>query len=749
MRWLLAVLLLLTPSADAFISHGGGSFGDPTTPFLAGSSDGYQAWIRAGMRMIPFTASITTGGTMTVTISPSQALGPSEVVTWAGGTTTITAFGTGTGGTGTYTVSPAPGATVASQAMTASGIPNRTTIYATLTANGTDDTSQINTALAACPAGEVVLLNTGVFKISGNGITETASGCTLRGSGPGSQTNTGINAVEPTTNNYSESCSVQSPGTTSSVYCTDATATQLIKIDRNTNLNYGVIYAYPSGDNVWSTVYTLASDAVLGAYSVTLTTTPSLSAGDMVFVDELTTSDPNVIWGPSFGGSFDNRGYGARRVNSSLASVFEVASVSGNTVTFDTPITYPFHTAYTAQLAKYPNPWIHGFGVENLFVWGGMGGNGQGNISFAQCAYCWIKNVEATWSVGSDIDLTATFNNVVRDSFVHETPTADPGGNGYLSSINGGASENLFENNIFWYGNKEIAIRNAGGGNVVAYNYMDDSFGSTYPDQPEAGVNSGHLTTTSMTLLEGNYSQNFKGDTYWGNSIFITAFRNWLSSKRAGHAPLGTYTYTDVNCTHHYGDWAGHDGQVAVSVQAYSFNQNFVGNVLGESGMALSGESSCSISAGDFATQITTTSQYNSTGPGNGNSNIVMWLIGAYQASVNTTGTFTFSDCPGQGAVSGNNWTFDNCTINTMTRTANWDWINSAELSYSYGSTSTTANPTAAVPASFYLSGRPAFWPSDTGTNPWPWVDPTTGTTYTLPAMYCFQHNEMPTCALP
>ena len=35
-----------------------------------------------------------------------------------------------------------------------------------------------------------------------------------------------------------------------------------------------------------------------------------------------------------------------------------------------------------------------------------------------------------------------------------------------------------------------------------------------------------------------------------------------------------------------------------------------------------------------------------------------------------------------------------------------------------------------AIPNSMYLTSKPAFF----GSNPWPWVDPTTGTTYTLPA---------------
>jgi len=69
---------------------------------------------------------------------------------------------------------------------------------------------------------------------------------------------------------------------------------------------------------------------------------------------------------------------------------------------------------------------------------------------------------------------------------MHETPDPNPGGAGYQSGMSYAASDNLFENNIMWYGNKEIVMRATGGGNVVAYNYMDDSFGSTYPMWPEA-----------------------------------------------------------------------------------------------------------------------------------------------------------------------------------------------------------------------------------------------------------------------
>src|SRR5262249_8161654 len=154
----------------------------------------------------------------------------------------------------------------------------------------------------------------------------------------------------------------------------------------------------------------------------------------------------------------------------------------------------------------------------------------------------WVKNVEAYWSTGTNVGFYSTYRSELRDSYMHETPDPNPGGAGYQSGLNGGAADNLFENNIMWDGNKEIVMRATGRGNAHVYNYMDDSFGSTYPMWPEAGLNAGHYTTPHMELLEGNYSQNYKGDSFWGNSIDITVFRNWLSGLRAAAPPLNTYT---------------------------------------------------------------------------------------------------------------------------------------------------------------------------------------------------------------
>ena len=688
---------------------------DPASGLLAAASDGYANWSTAGLNAIPLTGSIS-GTMLTVTSSHSGALGPGQKLSGTGvaSGTQITAFGTGTGNTGTYTINNSQ--TVASEAMTASGIPNRTAIYRTLSPSGGDDTSAIQTALNNCPASEVVLLTTGVFRISGQIVIRNTS-CTLRGSGPGQQLNTGLNKV--TAGGTVRSCASGSRLVTISngSYCIDSTATQLIATNGGT-----AIAVYASNTVFGAAAYNLSADAVQGAYNVTLTTAPSpaINPGDMVELIEDAQNDPSVWYNAANFNSNPGSQYWQACPNGNgnlpyrhVCQMAEVASVNGATVTLDTPITYPFHTAYAAQLLTNTGTPLHGAGIENLFFWGG-------EILVGDTAYCWVTNVEGAWN--GVVNFTETFRNVLRDSFIHEVSNPTPGGAGYLLNVMVGASENLIENNIIWYGNKVDVMMNSGGGNVLGYNYTDDSFGATYPDSPEAGLNAGHRLASHLELMEGNYSPNFEADSFWGSSPYITVFRNWFSGVRAAHAPLNTYTIPNGGCTEYYGDFNG-GARAPIQIQGFSHYNSFVGNVLGVNGQVLLNEQShpggCDGPQHAFLEFVVTQTQYNAAVAAN---DVPMWEIGPYE--------------------SGGTWLFDNTAINTITRTANWDWMTSAEHCYGLGGTTDLGCSGVTVPNSFYLTSKPAFF----GSYQWPWVDPTTGTTYTLPAKYCFENNKMPTC---
>ena len=123
--------------------------GDPTVGLLPPASDGYAAWSTAGLNAIPLTG---------------FDLGDDVDRHWHA------VLGVGPG-----------------QTICGPGIASGTQI----SPKGTDDTSALNTALNDCPPGEVVLLTTGVFRISSGGIQFQTNSCTLRGSGPSAHRNRG------------------------------------------------------------------------------------------------------------------------------------------------------------------------------------------------------------------------------------------------------------------------------------------------------------------------------------------------------------------------------------------------------------------------------------------------------------------------------------------------------------------------------------------------------------------------------
>jgi len=557
------------------------------------------------------------------------------------------------------------------------GIPNRTTIYQTLSPRGgsLDDTAAIQRALDTCPRDQVVKLGPGTFQINGGGLGFRRSDCTLRGSGTG-ELGSGNGG------------------------------TRLIKADRDTNRSFAVLYV---GNNAaeFSSSINLVADAVKGTDSLTLVSSPRIAVGEIVLIDQVTDNDPRVWWGPQHnppgGGS---RRWFARQ-DRSLAQMMEVTAVNGNTITFSTPFHITFKTEYTAQLSRYANPVLHRVGIEDLYVYGGMGGDGHGNVAVALCAYCWVRNIEAHWSVGTSIGFYGTFRSVLRDSYIHETPDPNPGGGGYLVGLNWGASDNLVENNVTWYGNKNIVMRATGGGNVIAYNYMDDAFGSYYPSLPEAGLSAGHYTTPHMELLEGNYSHNYKGDSFWGNSIYITVFRNHLSSIRAARPPLdtykhGIYPYMDLQ------------GRTAVDIQAHSDCTNLVGNVLGFQGQSL-----LRYNQGGYSYAQNAWS-YEQLGGFPRDGEVTMWSIGSQQAG---------------------GWTWVPATYQTQLREGNWDWVTRSQRWHGIGGAVGSGAPRV-IPDSLYLTAKPAFF----GSNPWPWVNPSNGGVSTLPAKACLEQGRMPTC---
>ena len=560
------------------------------------------------------------------------------------------------------------------------GIPHRTTIYKTLSPLGgtQDDDPQIQAAIDACPDGQVVQLTAGVFRINGGSgwriLMFNRNNITLRGVGPGQALAKGNGGV----------------------FVEDPTATQLIKVNAQNTSPIILINVYNAYQNNVSVNLTVT--APRGAYSVTVANVSGFKVGMNVLIDQNTNNHPDVFWGTQS----DGPGGGSRRwytrQDRSLGQIVEITAITGNVLTFATPLHCTFATTYIAQVTRFnpDSPTITGVGIEDLYIYGICGGPGQ--ISMHNAAYCWVKHCDLHWFRGSNINMSSCYRCEIRDSFMHEALDPNPGGAAYILDMNTYTSDCLIENNIMWYANKNIVVRPGGGGNVIAYNYMDDALGANYPHLPESALNVEHMTTSHMELCEGNYAPNYACGSGFGNTIDITLFRNHLSALRAASPPLNTFVnggtpYCDIGMP-----------RFAASVAGRNWRQNFVGNVLGKQDQKLISIRTPTYSASQTSWVYEQLDRLAPAGQ------VPMWYMGAVQS---------------------NPWTFEANTYQTILREGNWDWFTKRQRWHGIGGRGSTDTSTPKpIPNSLYLSSKPAFF----GNNPWPWVDPSTGITSVLPA---------------
>ena len=199
-------------------------------------------------------------------------------------------------------------------------------------------------------------------------------------------------------------------------------------------------------------------------------------------------------------------------------------------------------------------------GIEDLYLYGGEGGDGGGGIRLWNCWHCWVDHVEASYS-GIPINIDSSFRAEVRDSYIHDSQGGlTTAAASYGISLSRYTSHSLLENNVVIHFNKVMVMRAAGGGNVVGYNYMDNG-ADRGGGWVENNLNSSHMTTPHYALFEGNESANFDQDDRWGNSAYITVFRNHLIGQLR--------------------DFPNSGPKRAAGVTQWHWWQSFVGNVLG------------------------------------------------------------------------------------------------------------------------------------------------------------------------
>jgi len=552
------------------------------------------------------------------------------------------------------------------------GIPGRTTVFRTLNPSGGDDSAAIQAAINACPAGQIVQLSTGTFTV--NTLLLINKGITLRGAGPGLTILQKTNGAVLGDYNPPDSQPLVIIGPTRWEHPDDSTS-------RN-----------------------LTVDASKGTSSVTLDNSAGFAAGQIVLLDELS----GASWQP------DRQGTGQVYASSDYRVVWKLHNPAGAA---DDPLTTitptPGHpettggdattwfsrpdrpTAEVKEIANvagnvvtFSTPLHIDYRVSRVaqltryfdvaVSYAGVEsltvtGGSNGAIIFEHAAYSWAKDVEVTLWLGHGVQISSSFRCVVRDSYIHQGVWCVPGGGGYAMALEGASSEILIENNIIVKANKVMVANNGGAGSVYGYNYADDGFISGTPGWVECGLNASHFVGPHHVLFEGNYGFNFDSDYTHGNAVYHTVFRNWLRGIRRPFTDLADGSTID--------DVANDAGpQRCVGSMGYSNWMTFVGNVLGAQGQMSGWVYEGSSILG---------------GP-------AVWRLGWNDVE-------PYSPDPG--------------VLATAVRDGNWDWLRAQQ----------TWHNSASVPVqnSLYLAAKPAFFGSLT----WPWVDPSSGATYTLPAM--------------
>jgi len=569
---------------------------------------------------------------------------------------------------------------------------------------GSDDSVAVNSLIDSCAPGTIVQLAAGTFKMGRGHYVGITKGIVLRGAGAGKTI-----IVNPL-----NTFTTKSAGNGSAV---DATPIILVGPGRWVSSDGN---ARCNGVTPYQTAYMqlLSANAPKGSSSVAVADGSIFAAGQMVLLDETSGAgwQPDIagnstsVWGspdyavqwqvhkpgisgddpletgviPSIANNFSGTGNGRdaacwfSRQDRPQNEIKQIASVRGNVITFTSPLTKGYRTGRHAELTTYTgaNAPVDKAGVEDLTMQGG----GDGALRFESTMYSWAKNIECTIWYGECIAIDNSFRDELVDSYIHDAAWAEPGGAGYAISLAAGSSEILIENNIVLKANKMMVSRSSGAGSVVAYNYMDDGYIATSEGWIEIGLNASHMVGSHMVLFEGNQSFNMDSDDTHGNSTYIVYFRNLATTVRSTFK--SDYTGDTIDDANNIP--RGNSGpKRAAGAMTYSYWMTYVGNVLGQPGLTTA--------ANDYVDSASAPGVW---GP-------AVWLMGWNDLSP---------------------YTADPEVAATAIRDGNWD-------SY-LGKQTWLTNAPAQLPDSMYLSCKPAFFGSDT----WPWLDPSTGTVYTLPA---------------
>jgi hypothetical protein len=217
-------------------------------------------------------------------------------------------------------------------------------------------------------------------------------------------------------------------------------------------------------------------------------------------------------------------------------------------------------------------------------------------------------------------------------------------------------------------------------GNVIAYNYMTGGFDSGSPGAVVGGIDF-HGAHPQFNLIEGNVLPAIYADSIWGSSSQTTALRNWVMGTNRVCEPL--HGRGAVACDGARGAY-GVQSVRAMQISYLATRNNFVGNVIGSrqmQGLVRKGTPLKQVATVEFPAPRS----YDDAAYG--------WSFGYGATNDDGAG----SGCGG-GAVPCHREGAKSASLID----GNYNNINHI--------TTWTSTRVHAIPASFYLAGKPAWW---------------------------------------
>ena len=533
----------------------------------------------------------------------------------------------------------------------------------------------INTAIAACGTNQFVLLGPGTFNLNTAIDFAHKSKVVLRGSGANSTFVVFGSGV---------SVGCQAPGST-------------------------LVCISSSDGTYWvpSTVYNWTAGYAQGATSVTLSSTASINPNSTILI--LDQCDDGKSGSSCTGTSVDNGNYfncsdtfastisgcsfngpdgGNGRASRFQTEQFQVTAVNSSTgvVTLSRPLRNPNWSSGRSPQAWFVQP-IQNTGLENMSIDASADSAAVSTVEVWSCAGCWVKGVRFVRPNVSAVWTHQSVHFQYEQNYVYQAQAGDPFA--FRQTL---VSDGLIQNNIVQQVRVPILDEGPNNGTVIAYNFLilnyfpaDAMFQSIRP----------HSGGDNYQLMEGNAAVNYYGENYHGSHLMQTAYRNFFTGwESCGSGQCGSQPAKDYQTQ-------------AFMLDSYNRYVNAIANVLGTPGYHAAYQ--------DTGTPMSSNKVIFALGNGNGGvspavpsdlmvpTTLLRW--GNYDT---VTGAVRFC-----GSLSNTGW------LATCANTSEVP-VGISLYPNQIPTLGDTGAGQSSMPASFYLSSKPAWF----GSLPWPPIGP-------------------------